>query len=78
MNCTMVFCKFDGCYTQASFGLASRKKEEFCSKHASKGMVNVKHKKCSHRECSKHPSYGDAHSATAKLRNARQKRDGLR
>ncbi|CAN0413843.1 unnamed protein product, partial [Ascophyllum nodosum] len=44
------------------FGLPGSKKGEFCSKHASRRMVNVKNKKCNHRECSKHPSYGDAQS----------------
>ncbi|CAM9441666.1 unnamed protein product [Sphacelaria rigidula] len=58
-------CGYEGCPTQASYGIAGSTKTEFCFKHARTGMVNVQRKKCDYEGCPSQASYGVAGSTKA-------------
>ncbi|CAN0000447.1 unnamed protein product [Ectocarpus sp. 6 AP-2014] len=51
-------CQEHGCTKWPCFGREGTTKWEFCSKHAKKGMVDIRNKRCAHPGCNKHPSYG--------------------
>ena len=48
-------------FTHSSYGEAGGK-ANLCAEHAKDGIVNVRHEKCNHTRCTKHPSYSTAAS----------------
>ncbi|CAM9896912.1 unnamed protein product [Sphacelaria rigidula] len=66
-------CGYEGCSTQPSYGVAGSKKAEFCFKHATAGMVDVKNevrlrsKRCGYEGCYTCSSYGVAGSKKAEF-----------
>ncbi len=43
---------------EASFGYDGKRKRKYCSTHRLPGMINVKHKRCTYKDCMRQPSYG--------------------
>lgn len=56
----------DGCSKAASYGFVGRT-AEMCARHASPGMVNLRHKTCAHVNCFTRPSRGSPISMTAEF-----------
>ena len=48
-------------FTHSSYGEAGGK-ANLCAEHAKDGIVNVRHEKCNHTGCTKHPSCSTAAS----------------
>eukprot|EP01084_Bolivina_argentea_P235530 396304_1 len=51
-------CESEGCSMEASFGYDGKRKRKYCSTHRLPGMINVKHKRCTYKDCMRQPSYG--------------------
>lgn len=51
------FCKFENCNTQSSFGLPNGN-VEYCSKHKSDEMIDLKHDRCLFENCDFQAGYG--------------------
>ncbi|CAM9737290.1 unnamed protein product [Scytosiphon promiscuus] len=61
-------CGRPGCTTKSSYGSANSQRPEFCAPHASKGMVDLRHKsKCRHAGCARRPSYAVVGSVKAEI-----------
>ena len=60
-------CGHHGCTKWPIFGVEGRKARQFCSQHATAGMVDVVSKRCGHPGCTKKPSYGVEGSKTTEF-----------
>ena len=52
------YCKAIDCTKNPFFGLPNDKQATYCKKHASEGMIDIKHKQCLDPNCPTRPNFG--------------------
>jgi hypothetical protein len=52
----MTKCKYESCKKRAYFGIKGQK-SEYCSSHKLEDMIDIKNKRCLHKDCNKISSY---------------------
>lgn len=66
------FCKFENCNTQSVFGLQNGK-AEYCSKHKSDEMIDLKHDRCLFDGCDIQATFGELNGERVYCKNHKNK-----